>query len=694
MTQLNENVAAAINKIISKGDHIVVTGTTESGKSTGIGFFADSDAVRALMSMREASGKGSTIETVILATDYNEIPNDEMIIRSKVQKSHVATHSDDNELLGKLLYSATRKCETGCSDEDYASQVKAALVEELDAPSNESLAYKLKKISDEDRDLIVQKVTKFTLDKMQLLLTEAKARFDERGYSVKSKSKVEPRIFRELLSEKREFADTLNEFWECIISLLNKQASELLDKLEAAGAIVPESRDSFTISLGDEDYDSELANLLLRSENMSMEYLLSDMFIIFRGNENLFSSQYKKYLAVSEENGEEIHCLSIVDTMGLFHSAGATAEEEADRILDLIAKNHSNKLILVVNSDITDTVKDGYDAIKGMLRKINREIEIYIMYTHWDEYVTNEANKSRANNRRGRATSPIDWEQIYINSEKAQEELTQSFEDSISSGGKAKPVIVGTYKAALLLGEGTKAEEVLASHDVDYELAIEKIIGDMLVSINRRGPKYRVKDGMVKGCVVSPEAKSFDVKKLYRNMVVDCKGHKYWAPSVRAVNTKWCSYGISHYSDIKENEHGFMNIHSTFVEDMRNFAMGVLNTTKSVNINLVGYVVEEDKVKEVEGLVLQYLKDGQNFGKEFAKIIGAESFEKGFKHNTGFCYQYERLTDMIQHTQDNYFKGESIKIDSPDAELVVACLQRALEKCVTDFINAKCIEVY
>lgn len=694
MTQLNENVVTATNKVISKGDHITVAGTTESGKSTGIGFFAESDAVRALMSMREASGKGSTIETIILATDYKEIPADEMIIRSKVLKSHVATHSDDNELLGKLLYSATRKCETGCSNEEYALQIMSALSAELENPSNESLAYKLKKISDDDKDLIVKKITKFTIDKMQLLLTEAKARFDERGYSVKSRSKVEPRIFRELLSEKREFSSALNEFWECIISLLNKQASELLDKLEAAGAIVPESRDSFTISLGDEDYDSEVANLLLRSENMSMEYLFSDMFIVFRGNKNLFSSQYKKYLAVSEENGEEIHCLSIVDTMGLFHSAGATAEEEADRILDIIAKNHSNKLVLVVNSDITDTVKDGYDAIKGMLRKINREIEIYIMYTHWDEYVANEANKSRANNRRGRATSPIDWEQIYTNSEKAQEELTKSFEDSISSGGKAKPVIVGTYKAALLLGEGTKAEEVLASHDVDYELAIEKIIGDMLISINRRGPKYRVKDGMINGCVVAPEARSFDVKKLYRNMVVDCKGHKYWAPSVRAVNTKWCSYGISHYSDIKENEHGFMNIHSTFVEDMRNFAMGVLNTTRSVNINLAGYVVEADKVKEVEGLVLQYLKDGQNFGKEFAKIIGAESFEKGFKHNTGFCYQYERLTDMIQHTQDNYFKGESIRIDSPDAELVAECLQKALEKCVTDFINAKCIEVY
>lgn len=694
MTRLSESTVVAINKIISKGDHIVGSGTTESGKSTAIGFFAMSDAVRALMSMREASGKGSTIETHIVVTDYKDIPIDRMIIRSKVLKSHVATHSDDNELLGKILYNAVRKCDDGCSDEEYEEQIRKALEYELDTPSNESLAYKLQKVSSEELDSIVTRVMAFSHDKMVMHLTEAKAKFEERGYSPKSRSKVEPRIFKELLSEKNEFSEALNEFWECVIASLNNQAAVLLDRLETAGAIITDDRDEFTISLGDEDYDSDVANLLLRSENLSMEYLLSDMFIIFRGNESLFSGPYKKYLAVSEENGEEIHCLSIVDTMGLFHSAGATVEEEAERVIDLIAKNHSNKLLLVVNSYVTDTVKDGYEAIKGMLSKLNREIEIYILYTHWDEYLANEANKSKAGNRRGRIAAPIDWDKLFVDAEACQTELTNSFVDCISSSGKARPIIVGTYKAALMLGEGTRAEEVLANHGVDYDCAVGKIVDDILDSIHMKGPKYRVKDGMIKGCSVIPETRLFDVKKLYRNMVVDCKGHKYWASSVRAVNTKWCSYGTKHDSDIRENEYGFINIHSTFVEDMRNFAMGVLNNTKSVTIDLSKYVVEADKVKEVEGLVLQYLKEGQNFGKEFAKIIGTESFEKGFKRNPGFCYQYQRLTDMLQHTQENFFKGETIKIASPEAALVVECLQRALDKCVTDFINAKCIEVY
>ncbi len=694
MTRLDEKTVSAINKIISKGDHIVVSGTTESGKSTAMGFFAQSDFVRSLMSMREASGKGSTIETHIVVTDYKEIPEDRMLIQAKIQKSHVATCGDDNELLGKVLYTAVRKCEEGCSEDEYAEQIRKAVVSELQDPSNESLAYKLKNASDEEFDEIVEKIKFFDYSKMSMHLTEAKAKFEERGYSPKSRSKVEPRIFKELLSEKQEFSDRLNTFWGCIIGVLNSQASTLLNKLEEAGAIITDERDGFTISLGDEDYDSDIANLLLKSENMSLEYLFSDMFIIFRGNEHFYTGQYKKYLTVSEENGEEIHCLSIVDTMGLFHSVGATVEEETERIIDLIAKNHSNKLLLVVNSDITDTVKDGYEAIKGMLGKLNREIEIYILYTHWDEYLTNEANKSKAGNRRGRTTTPIDWNMIYSSAETTQTELTKSFVESISAAGKAKPSIAGTYKAALILGEGTRAEKVLTEHEVEYDFAIKQLVNDILVSINKKGPKFRVKDGMIGGCSIIPEARLFDVKKLYRNMVVDCKGHKYWASSVRAVNTKWCTYGTKHDSDIKENDYGFVNIHSEFVVDMRNFAMGVLNNTRSVIIDLSEYVVDADQVKEVEGLVLQYLKEGQALGKEFAKIVGSESFEKGFKKNPGFCYQYERLTDMIQYTQDTFFKGESIRIDSPEATFVVACLQKALETCVTDFINAKCIEVY
>ncbi|MBS6930165.1 MAG: hypothetical protein KH170_05325, partial [Lachnospiraceae bacterium oral taxon 082] len=184
------------------------------------------------------------------------------------------------------------------------------------------------------------------------------------------------------------------------------------------------------------------------------------------------------------------------------------------------------------------------------------------------------------------------------------------------------------------------------------------------------------------------------VKKLYRNMVVDCKGHRYWPATVRAVNTKWCCYGDKHVSDIKENYYGFVNIRSEFVEDMRNFAMGILNNTNSVKIDLSEYVVDTNQVNEIEDLVLQYLKIGQTFGKEFAKIIGSNAFEKGFKKNPGFCYQYERLTDMLQYTQAAFFKGEQIRINSPAAGYVIKCLQAALEKCVIEFINAKCIEVY
>ena len=137
---------------------------------------------------------------------------------------------------------------------------------------------------------------------------------------------------------------------------------------------------------------------------------------------------------------------------------------------------------------------------------------------------------------------------------------------------------------------------------------------------------------------------------------MDCKGHKYWASSVRAVDSKWRFAGEKHDSDIKENPYGYMNIHSDFVVAMRNFAMNILNNTNCVNISINPYVVNEDDIAEMRSQLVQYLKNGQNFGREFAKLVGQASFDNGFKSNNNFCYQYQRLTDIINaHLCNGFF---------------------------------------
>lgn len=690
MTQLNESKVAKVNKIITKGDPIVIAGTTESGKSTSIDFLAYGDAVRHLLSMREASGKGSTTETNIVVTDSEDVSENEMIVSGKIVKNHIANCSDDNAFLAKVLHPAVKKYEAKYTEAAFLEEIKKNILAEINNPSNESLAYKIKDFSQQELDKLASSVVAFPFDKLVITLNEARA-VCEQKYSAKSRSKQERRIFIELISENQDFMGYINYFWYCIIEILDRQAEKVIDMLFDAGAIISDERDSFMIALGDEDYDSELANILLRSEDGSKEFLFQEMSIVFRGNQNLFENKLNKYLVVTERAGKEIHCIRCVDSMGLFHSAGVTPEDEAERIIDLIAKNHADKLVLVVNSHVTDTVKDGYDAIRGMLRKMKRDIEIYIIYTHWDEYIRDVANKLNISNRRSRSTVAIDWDSVYQKAEEQQERLTESFKKSINENTNGiVPHIAGVFSASILLNDGTAAEKVLINKGVDYELSWEKLIECMLTSINKKGPKFKVKEGLLEQCAIIDNSSLIDAKQLYRNLVVDCKGHKYWASSVRAVDSKWRFAGEKHDSDIKENPYGYMNIHSDFVVAMRNFAMNILNNTNCVNISIDSYVVNEDDIPEMRSQLVQYLKNGQNFGREFAKLVGQASYDNGFKCNNNFCYQYQRLTDMFQYTQDNYFKGEKVCFSG----LIVECMEASLRKCVKDFMDAKCIEVY
>lgn len=119
----------------------------------------------------------------------------------------------------------------------------------------------------------------------------------------------------------------------------------------------------------------------------------------------------------------------------------------------------------------------------------------------------------------------------------------------------------------LLDGELGK-NAVLLKNDISYEKALEALVQDILKTIQKNGSKVRVREGLAEQCVINPDSRVWDVKFLYRNMVVDCKGNKYWASSVRAVWRKWKMEGMNHDSDIAENNYSFMNIHTSFVRNL------------------------------------------------------------------------------------------------------------------------------
>ena len=96
--------------------------------------------------------------------------------------------------------------------------------------------------------------------------------------------------------------------------------------------------------------------------------------------------------------------------------------------------------------------------------------------------------------------------------------------------------------------------------------------------------------------------------------------------------------------------------------------------------------IPEDIVKELK----TYLSFNQNVGREVAKLIGAEAYANGFIKSLGFKYQYDRFSDMIQYTQNNYFMAKNIHF----TQAFATCLSTAIKACIQDFVDAKCIFVY
>ncbi len=684
MYEISNEVMEAISRVEGKGDPIIAAGTTGSGKSAVEEAAASHPVTQALLGIREASGKGSITKTSTIATDYEMIPEDKLIISAELHRKTIAECGDDNELLGNVLYSGAKDYSKNPDESLYKTKLTKALRNLLEHPANDSLGYKLKDIDEVKYNALMEVILKFDLSQVMIIYNEMRAKTSKKGQKG-------IRIFIELLSSRESFQELVAEFWNLAIDFINQEVEELRDRLEHNGAIVmekPEGGYKFTALLGEEDLDSEMAEILLKSEEGSKEYLLSNVSLIYRGADYIFDVGNKEALTVAEIGDTKIHCIRIIDTQGLFHSTGVKAKDESERIIDLLSEFHSTKLLLVVNSFITDTVKDGYDAISMMLEEANRDIEVYLLFTHWDEYLKSFANQSGTISRFSRRSS-IDWSEKYKKALSEQQEVVDRFRTAVDDNtSKKKPKMIGVYRAAILSEDGNKMEDILDGEGIQYPNALNLLFTDMVKQATVNGDRYRVMEGIDES--VSIDYSKFgkqNISALYVNLVNECKNLKLYASTVRACNRKWRNAGDVHESNVAANDYGFQNISTKFVQEIRNYAM---NYAKKLNVDVKAYLPGEQNEEKFLTDLMAYLTAQQNLGREVAKRIGNESYSKGFVRAREFKYQYQRFTDMIQYAQDTYFIADTIYF----TEKMKECLIESAKKCIRDFVDSKCIVVY
>lgn len=689
MKSMSAQLFEATGQVQGKGDPILLIGATGSGKSAFLTECAKTDIVKCLLSMRESEGKGSRIPTTVCVTDHKDIPDDCLIMTADVCYQTPADCGDDNNFLGNLLYTAAKEYERSAEEEKYRAKLSNTMTHTLDHPANDSLAYKLKDMDGAQRKKLLELLSRFAVDDVMALYHEMQAKDTKKGQDGL-------KIFIDLLSNREKLKPLITEFWDAAVAYINREAEELCRELSDAGARVNEISERsyhFTVVLGADDAPtsdgqsgSALACTLLKSEDSSKEHLLSNVMLIYRGADRMFEVPHKGTLTVAEADGNQIHCVKFVDTQGLFHSTGSQITGESERIIDLLSQYHSNRLLLATNSEVYNTTKDGYEAVTTTLQSVNRDIEIYVLFTRWDAYLKVTANRTGTGGRFGPRNS-IDWEALLLLALEQQSKIVEQYTNALAlNTSKKKPRIVGVYRSALLSDPESKMEDVLARHKISYEHAIPAFLSDLAAQIAAKGPKYRVAEGIAEKVTLDTSASGEQsIPALYNNLA-RCTGAKLYASTVRACIRKWCDSGNVHKSVVFANSHGFQNINTYFVQEIRNYAMLYV---KKMLFQFDGFLANEEDAAAFQEDLLKYLTAQQNLGRQVARILGQEAYTEGFEKCKGFL-QYQKFEAMLQYLLDTYFTGPSIPLTPKFEE----CLIRAAQACISNFIDAKCIVVY
>lgn len=682
MIQGNERLQKAVRQVAAKGEPVALIGAVGSGKSTVIESLALNEGVQSLLSLRETQVKGSVSQTNIVITDFSEIPEDCLIVTAKLRSRTAIDLVDDNVLLGKIIYSAFKKTQSG-NKEDYRKNLAKQLERELEHPANDTLAYLLQKIKKEDKTKLLNAIGNLPFEKIGFLYSEA---FVKNNNS----SKNADLIFSYLLTKSKECQEGIEAFWEIVLELVNKGYEALKLKLEKYKLVLEDSSGKmcefiavFDKDTMEDDAEMEIANALLNPA-YSQEYLLEDTTLIFRGRESLFKADGDFFTVLEKEDGEEkIHCIRLIDTMGLFHVTEATSNNEISRIIDILTGYHCNKMIFVMSAENSDITQKTEDALYKFLTDVNRDFSIYFLYTHWDSYLYSCSINHRTISKFNANRLKSDWSEIYNDAKDLLHRRARLLDFALKTNdSKRKPMIKRFYHAAVV-SEVDVIRTTLENNNVLYSEACNNIIMDM-VSDTKEEIKYRVKRLDKDYCATIGKKKN-GLDSLYQNLI-ECKDKKLYPAIVRACVNKWRNYGAVYESHILQNDYGYENITTTFVQEIRNYFLSLLKNVSSPDY--ADILVDPSQNEKFREDLMKYFTSNQNLGRKATKLIAKDAFEHEYKADKKYLNEF--FHDMLQFTQENYFPSKDIACTFKSEE----CLYKAMDECMHDFINERCTVVY
>lgn len=669
---------------VGKGEPIGKIGATGSGKTTLDEVLALSQQTQELLQVREANGKGSLKTAEIIATNDKAVPEDGIVAHAEMNRKVSADVTDDNNLFGSIMYSAAKELVRG-SQNKYISKINESLLYYLNHPSNDSLAYQIK-----DMDEIMKKELKELLCSFEMSVIEKS--YNEMLAKNPKKGQRAKQIFIDLMSSEAKNQIILAKLWDKVVDVINFDIEKFKDTLLKKGDDVylrdDGSKIEFMVLVTTSSCDEVIRNFILMSEYGSKEYLFENLTLMFRGREDLFQNQFKAFTTVGVVDGEEIHVIRLIDTQGILHPIGATVDSEVDRLIDILSVYHCNHIILVLNSHVDNTQKDSNSVIERLLQTCKIELSIHALYTHFDQRLSIENIHSASTNKFSRRNNSVDWNSIYDRIKEEQDEQISRFKEFLEmNNGRRKPKFKSISRAGLY-SDNEKLDDLLEKKHLTYDYAIDEILDSIFSDLMLDGEKIKVEyhdDDFFENLFSS--SKQITIDSLFSNLV-QCKDRKYWASTVRACNNHWINYGDIHKSIVDENNpFGYLNIKTEFVREMRNIPRSLVT---GVNMrSLQGIVLDQKNTTNFTDLINASLKE--QLGRYLARIIGQDSYVKGFCYNDKiYMKQYERFSQMLNYVQTNYFFSNKVKVGSS----LTDAMNEAVAKCVLDTISTKCIVVY
>ena len=146
-------------EIINKGVMILLLGATGSAKSTLLTEAAQGDIPKEVLKIREAKGKGSVGFVKITFTDYEGLSEEKIYSEITMNCQTKEDIDDDGFMVQEIVYSIAKdvasKKNSNCNIED---KCRKALQHCLKKPNNNTLCYKLKDVSNENKERIIKAI--------------------------------------------------------------------------------------------------------------------------------------------------------------------------------------------------------------------------------------------------------------------------------------------------------------------------------------------------------------------------------------------------------------------------------------------------------------------------------------------------------------------------------------------------------